>query len=231
METAITCLCSWPGDIIGGHLGGPLPGIEVKLKKIKEICIEGYEGKEIGELCVRGDKIFQGYYSGEDNFIDNEGWFHTNDILSFNQESFSFEFIDMKPLLINLDCGKSISFQKLENLYKTSVFISQIFISVKRNILIGLIVPDEIYIMNKWAPDGVQFIELCNSEILKIRIFKDLEKIHKQYKLKPYEMISKIHLEPESWISEAVLSPTLKLRRFYMEKQYSDILEKLSSLE
>ena len=55
----------------------------------------------------------------------------------------------MKPLLINLDCGKSISFQKLENLYKTSVFISQIFISVKRNILIGLIVPDEIYIMNK----------------------------------------------------------------------------------
>ena len=67
------CMSTLPGDNIGSHLGRPLPGIEVKLKKLKEIFIEGYENKEIGELCVKGNRIFQGYYSGEDSMIDNEG--------------------------------------------------------------------------------------------------------------------------------------------------------------
>ena len=231
METTIACMSTLPGDNISNHLGGPLPGTEAKLKKLKELCIEGYENKEIGELCIRGNRIFQGYYSGEDSLIDNEGWLHTNDILTFKPENCSFDFIDRKFCLINLNCGKTISLQKLENLYKTSVFISQIFIVVKNNIIIGIIVPDEIHAMRIINQENMSFAEFCNTDRLKEEIFKDLEKIHTHYKLKPYETINKIYLESESWISEVVLSPTLKLRRLYMEEQYSDIITRLSSLE
>ena len=130
-----------------------------------------------------------------------------------------------------MNCEKTISLQKLENLYKTSAFISQLFITVKNNIIISIIVPDERHVIEVMSQENLSFADLCNSDILKIEIFKELESIHKKYKLRPYEMINKIHLEPEVWVSEVFLSATLKLRRSQIEEHYSAILTGLSSLE
>ncbi len=53
---------------IAGAVGKPLPGREVKIHE--------------GEICVRGDTLFAGYYqAGElDLPLDTEGWFHTGDL-------------------------------------------------------------------------------------------------------------------------------------------------------
>mmetsp|Transcript_8874 Transcript_8874/g.8855 ORF Transcript_8874/g.8855 Transcript_8874/m.8855 type:complete len:175 (+) Transcript_8874:262-786(+) len=65
VEGSIACLCSMPGDNSLGHVGGPSPGLEMKLSKEnlpEDFKFEEYKGK-IGELCLRGDSIFVGYYS------------------------------------------------------------------------------------------------------------------------------------------------------------------------
>lgn len=228
METLITCMCSIPGDKTTGHVGGPLPGVDVKLKKIKDLVVEQYEGMEYGELCVRGEKVFLGYYCGKDNGIDQDGWLHTGDIFAFLKENSGFKFVGILGTMGEFSNGVSISLTVLENIYRSSSFISQIYLTVKNDKLIAVAVPNETYIMSKWAPEYSEFSDLCDNVLLNNAICKDLEHIHWVNNLKPHEKVYKIYLEKEPWISDEVLSPTLKIRRKFIEKHYSEILETLA---
>lgn len=43
-------------------MGGPLPGVEVRLEAVPEM---GYDPSSVpprGELCIRGPTLFSGYY-------------------------------------------------------------------------------------------------------------------------------------------------------------------------
>lgn len=70
----------YKGERRAGHVGLPLPGVEVKLV--------GEDGEEItqeqspGEIRVRGDNVFQEYWNNEaatqESFVD--GWFCTGDV-------------------------------------------------------------------------------------------------------------------------------------------------------
>lgn len=75
VESTICSLCSSPGDKTLGHVGGPPPGLEIKLAKLTEdFHFEG-NNQKVGELCLRGDAIFRGYYNQEISscMIDEQG--------------------------------------------------------------------------------------------------------------------------------------------------------------
>ena len=224
-ESLITVMCSVPGDFRSGHLGGPLPGVEVKLLKIGGMCVEGYEEAEIGELCVRSPKVFRGYYYGEDSAIDQDGWLHTGDVMALLRANFAFRFIGVKKFMPTLSNGKTISIICLENDYKTSNFVSQIYLDLRGDRIVAIVVPNEEYVMSKWAPEHVKFAELCSNVLLTSAICKDFEIIHAARKLKSYEAIFKLYVEAQPWISDEILSPTLKLRRLVMQQKYSEILD------
>jgi long-chain acyl-CoA synthetase len=55
-----------------------------------------------GEICIRGPQVMQGYWRRTDeteNSIDEEGWFHTGDIATMDEEGF-FEIVDRKKDMI-----------------------------------------------------------------------------------------------------------------------------------
>jgi len=56
-----------------GHVGRPLPGVEVRVG-------DGRDPTEPGELSVRGDNLFSGYWPDGAGGPDAEGWFATGDI-------------------------------------------------------------------------------------------------------------------------------------------------------
>ena len=56
-----------------GHVGPPLPGVEVRIGD------DGEPG-EPGEISVRGDNLFSGYWPDGDGGPDADGWFATGDI-------------------------------------------------------------------------------------------------------------------------------------------------------
>lgn len=227
-ETAITCLCSMPGDNTSGHVGGPLAGYMAKLRKLNGVSIEGHEGKIVGELYLKGEKLFKGYYKGPEQCLNQDGWLATGDILAYNPSNASFTYIDIQSCLITLSNNKTISLQKLETLYKTSPLVKQILIKHKNDKLIALIVPNEAYIKNTLAPGNVKFSEICQSSLVVSTILNDLNRIAKNMDLKHYEKINKILLEPIAWETDDVLAPTLKLRRPVIESRYSEIVEILS---
>jgi long-chain acyl-CoA synthetase len=62
--------CSLSGQ---GHVGRPLPGVEVRIG-------DGSEQAEPGEIAVRGDNLFSGYWPDGRDGPDDDGWFATGDI-------------------------------------------------------------------------------------------------------------------------------------------------------
>jgi long-chain acyl-CoA synthetase len=60
-----------------GSVGRPLPGVEVKILDDSE---EEVDEHDPGELIVRGDNLFSGYWPDREGGPDDDGWFRTGDI-------------------------------------------------------------------------------------------------------------------------------------------------------
>lgn len=106
----------------------------------------------IGEICVKGTNVFSGYYKDHDSYqaqMDDEGFFHTNDIgmwlpvrLIFKYIIFiinkkkpqngCLKFIDRKEDLsfISHPYGKLIAPNKIENIYIQSIYVGQCYVDV-----------------------------------------------------------------------------------------------------
>src|SRR5215218_1607724 len=62
------------GPLLGhGHVGRPLPGVEVRIGN-------GSEPGEPGEIFIRGDNLFSGYWPSGKGGPDAGGWFGTGDV-------------------------------------------------------------------------------------------------------------------------------------------------------
>ena len=76
-----------PLDVRIGTLGRPLPGMELRI-------VDPETGEErptgiVGELCLRGYARFEGYYKDPEQTaraIDADGWFHTGDLGSVDED-------------------------------------------------------------------------------------------------------------------------------------------------
>ena len=80
-ETCAGSFVSLPNNMsMLGTVGPPVPYVEVRLESVPEM---GYDAlsKESprGEICIRGDTLFSGYYKREDltKEVLIDGWFHT----------------------------------------------------------------------------------------------------------------------------------------------------------
>jgi long-chain acyl-CoA synthetase len=79
-----------PLDIDGynGFIGLPVSSTEITIRdeNNKEVPLG-----ERGELCIRGPQVMKGYWQRQeatDAAIDAEGWFHSGDIATMNEEGF-----------------------------------------------------------------------------------------------------------------------------------------------
>ena len=62
------------GELLGrGHVGRPLPGVEIKIG-------DGTDPTEPGEIWIRGGNMFSGYWPDGRGGPDEDGWFPTGDV-------------------------------------------------------------------------------------------------------------------------------------------------------
>lgn len=66
------------GSMIG-TVGPPMPNVDVRLESVPEMEYDANACIPRGEICIRGDTLFSGYYKSDDltKEVLVDGWFHT----------------------------------------------------------------------------------------------------------------------------------------------------------
>lgn len=205
-ETSPIIACNTVEERIIGSVGKPLPDVEVKISYEKEIL-------------TKSRSVMMGYWGKPEmtaEVVDEDGWFKTGD-LGFIGHNDVLTIIGRKKDLIVTTNGKNIYPEKIENVINLSSYIAQtLVVGHKKNNLAALIVPE-------WEAIKSAFGESVDVRQL---IVKELEKYN--YQLLEFEKIENFEiLEKPFSIEENELTPTLKIRRHYIENKYKNKIDKL----
>ncbi len=163
---------------------------------------------EDGEILIKGENIMLGYWNlkEETEKVIKDGWLHTGDIGELDDNNYLKITDRKKDIIVNLG-GDNISPSKVENILCLDENIKQSFVyGDKKNYLVALIVSDK--------------------ENSKEKIKLIIENINKSLTL--IEKIKKfVVINEEFTIENGMLTPTLKLKRKEIIKNYKQQLENL----
>ena len=221
-ETSPVIAVNTPDHFRIGTVGKPIAGVEVMIAAD-------------GEILTRGPGVMKGYFnnpSATAEAIDAEGWFHTGDIGEL-REGF-LAITDRKKDIIVTAGGKNIAPQPIENSVKTNKYVSQaVMIGDKRKYPVLLVVPN-FEQLEKWAKRA-NMMWTDRAQLLGIAAVK--EKLDREVKgtltgLARFEMPKKIALlEHDFTIERGELTPTLKVKRRVIDKQYKALIDSLYAEE
>jgi len=217
-ETAPVLTVNRSGAMKFGTVGKPIPEVEIKIA-------------EDGEILARGPNVMKGYYKKEDETreVFEGGWFHTGDIGYLDREGF-LVITDRKKDLIITSGGKNVAPQPIENLLKTSPYISTVVVlGDRRRFISALVVPNFEKLEELARSRNIQFANrkdlIGNREIVD---FIQAEIDRATPGLASYERIKKIALlERDFEIEKGEITPTLKVRRAAVENRYRELIEDL----
>ena len=161
-----------------------------------------------GEILIKGENVMLGYWNQKEETEKTikDGWLYTGDIGEIDKNNYLKITDRKKDIIVNLG-GDNISPSKIENILCLNEFIKQSFVyGDKKNYLVAIIV--------------------CDNRIVKDKIKLTIEIINKNLTL--IEKIKKfIVINEEFTIENGMLTPTLKLKRKEIIKNYKQQLEKL----
>jgi long-chain acyl-CoA synthetase len=201
-----------------GTVGKPIPGVEIKIAAD-------------GEILARGPNIMKGYYKkeAETREVFEDGWFKTGDIGRFDEDGF-LVITDRKKDLIITSGGKNIAPQPIENLLKTSPYITNaVVIGDRRRFVSALIVPNfeklAAYAKDQGIPADTMEALVRDTRIVDF-LLAEAAKATPQ--LAAYERIKKIAvLSRDFEIEKGEITPSLKVRRANVTSKYQTEIDAL----
>jgi long-chain acyl-CoA synthetase len=218
-----TCGCgasNRPGQVKIGTVGPPAPGFEMKIAPD-------------GELLVRAEAVMLGYRGAPErtaDAIDADGWLHTGDIGSIDDEGF-VRIVDRKKEIIINAAGKNMSPANIEAALKTaSPLIGQaVCIGDARPYNTALIVLDSDFAPQWAAQEGIEgnsLAELARDERVIAAVQSALNDAGTH--LARVEQIKKFTIVPGDWEPGGdELTPTMKLKRRPIAAKYEAEIERM----
>lgn len=203
-----------------GSVGKPIKGIKVKINADGEILI-----KSPGN-CV-------GYYNQPEKTagLFEDGFLRTGDVGYFDEDGFLFITDRKKDIFINTS-GKNITPSYIENLMKTSRYISQIMVyGDQQPYITALVTLDEVETVKYARDSGVVytgFADLTHKAEIIALIDQEIKTRNKE--LSHPEQIRRFSiLEKELRQNDEEVTPTMKVKRQIMEKRYRDKIASMYS--
>ena len=185
-----------------------------------------------GEIETRGPHVMLGYWHKPEetrNAFTDDGWFKTGDVGHFDRDGYLI-ITDRKKELLKTSGGKYVAPQQIEQLVKTSRFVSQVVvIGDGRNFPAALIVPDWQQLDGYAHYKGYDLhtrAEFCHDARI-IDLFE--RQIAARTKdLAQFEKIKRIALlEKEFTLEGGELTPTLKVKRRVIDQKFRDVIDQL----
>jgi len=217
-ETSPVIAVNTPDAFRIGTVGKTIAGVEVKIA-------------EDGEILTRGAGVMKGYYNNPvatAEAIDSEGWFHTGDIGELRDGFLAIT--DRKKDLIVTAGGKKVAPQPIENRVKTNKYVSQVvMIGDKRKFPALLVVPN-FEQLETWAKHA-NLLWTQRSQLIAMPAVQS--KMEKEVTgeldgLAHFEMPKKIALlEHDFSIERGELTPTQKVKRKVVDKNYKSLIDSL----
>lgn len=200
-----------------GTVGKPLPEVTIKIA-------------DDGEILVRSNKIFAGYWKDEaetQDAFDSDGWFKTGDIGFIDPQGY-LHITDRKKDLIITSGGKNIAPQKIENLAKTFSPLIADFVVVgdRRKHLSALITLDRAALTRLAREQFILFSdpeELTRHQKVEAEVSRLVGLLNQN--LARFETVKRFTILPGVFTVETgELTPSLKVKRPVIQRRYTDLI-------
>lgn len=218
-ETSPILTANLPDDIGVNTVGYAMPATELALAPD-------------GELLARGPQIFQGYWNNEvatREVIDPDGWFHTGDLAAFDPKGRVRITGRAKDLIITAG-GKNVSPAALEDPLRAHPLISDsVVVGDDRPYIAALIGLDPDGLA-EWAEDHGKAartaVELGDDPDLRAEV--DAAVAAANAMVSRAEQIRRYTILPRDLsIDGGELTPTMKVKRATVMKEYDELVEEL----
>lgn len=217
-ETGAYGTLTRPDQIQPGSIGPAAHGVEMKIDP------------STGEMLTRGPHLFKGYLNLPEKtaeVIDDDGWFHTGDVGVVDQQG-RYRITDrMKDIIITAG-GKNITPSEIENQLKFSPYITDaVVIGDRRAYLTALVMIDqencERYAQDRDIPFS-SFGSLARSPQIQALIQSEVDRVNREFAR--VEQIKQFRvLETQLTAEDEELTPTMKLKRSFVQKKYAALIE------
>ena len=202
-----------------GTVGLPLDGVECRIA-------------DDGEILIRGANVMKGYFrepGATREQVGEDGWLHTGDVGSIEDEGF-LRITDRKKDLIVTSGGKNVAPQMIENHLRQEPLISQAMVWGDRSShLVALLTldPDEA---RRWAEkEGVRWErpeEASSDPRLTAHIKQRIRERNRD--LAAFEAVRDFRILPEDFSTRTgELTPSLKLKRRIVRERYGELLDEM----
>ncbi|MBE8518696.1 long-chain fatty acid--CoA ligase [Amycolatopsis sp. H6(2020)] len=202
-----------------GTVGKPVNGTSVRIA-------------DDGEVMLKGDVVFRAYYNNPQATKEalTDGWFHTGDIGELDADGF-LKITGRKKEIIVTAGGKNVAPSGLEDTIKASPLISQaMVVGDQRPFIAALVTVDEEYFPSWKSQHGksssATVAELAADPDLLAEIQAAVDEANKS--VSKAEAIKKFTVLANDFTEAGgEITPSLKLKRNVVTKNYADDIEGL----
>lgn len=206
-----------PDRVKVGTVGEPILGVEWRMG-------------EAGELLVRGDMVFQGYYKNPGATADTvrDGWLHTGDVVA--EEGGRVRIVDrLKDIMITAG-GKNLTPSEIENAVKGSPYVKECIVIADGRKYVSALIQLEFDTVGKWAESRrIAFTHFRSlTESAQVRELIQQEVARANAGLAPVAQIKRFHLlTKELDHDDGEVTATMKVRRASIYRSYAGEIEAL----
>ena len=193
-----------PGRFRFGTVGPALPGFEVR-------------ADEDGELLIRSETVFAGYYKDEEAtraVLGEDGWLRSGDVGSIDEDGF-ITITDRKKDILVTAGGKNVAPQNLENALKTAPLVSQALVLGDRRPYVAALITVDPAVADGLSEQEVEervqaIVDDVNAELSRFEQIKRFRVLRRDFSL-----------------DEGEVTPTLKLKRRVVQDHFAAEIEAL----
>ncbi|MEB3236063.1 MAG: long-chain fatty acid--CoA ligase [Candidatus Sericytochromatia bacterium] len=217
-ETSPVISCNTPVARRLGTVGKPIDGVEVHIA-------------EDGEILARGPNIMKGYFNKPEETakaIDPDGWFHTGDIGSFDEDGF-LRITDRKKEILVMSNGKNVAPAPIENALLLSPYIAQACVlGDNRNFIAAILVPNFANLVPWATKKGLPTEPASLAGHPEVRALIQAEVARQTQSFARFEQIKQFTLLAQEFsIETGELTPKLSLKRRVILERHASAIERM----
>lgn len=215
---AATAFNPWDRQKIG-TVGQPLPGSVVRIA-------------DDGEVLLHGEHLFKEYWNNEGATEEAlaDGWFHTGDIGTLDEDGY-LRITGRKKEIIVTAGGKNVAPAVIEDRIRAHALVAECMVVGDGRPFVGALVTIDEEFLGRWAaehgkPAGVTAASLREDADLLAAVQQAVDDGNAA--VSKAESVRKFRVLPAQFTEESGhLTPSLKLKRNVVAKDYADEIEAL----